>query len=437
MTRQWKTLVLVLAAAASGGVLLSGAERAGAAHPGANGKIAFARVVAGGSEIFVIDPDGANQTQLTRNSVADGTPSWSPDGAKIAFFRDFGFPNTEIVVMNADGSGETQLTAHPSRDESPSWSPDGSRVVFWSDRDGDAEIFVVNADGTGLTQLTTNRVADAYPAWSPDGARIAYSSAADGNFEIYVMDADGSRQTQLTSTDLLGNLHPDWSPDGAKIAFSRSHQGAGIGGIWATSPDGSGQTQLTAGLLDDFPAWAPDGTKIAFRATGIGIAVMNADGSAVTPLTAATSDGAPDWQPVVTQTAFADLALTLETSANKANTKKPFGYTITVENRGPAPAAGVVVTDVLDPNARFSSVTTSRGACTPPAVGASGSVTCDLGGLPVSESAEIVVVVELPSRNEFGSATPSVSNTASAGGSTADPVVGNNAARVLTDVVGP
>ena len=87
--------------------------------------------------------------------------------------------------MNADGSGVTRLTGNDAVDGSPSWSPDGRRIAFDSTRDGNREIYVMNADGSGVTRLTHNPADDGYPAWSPDGRHIAFDSDRDGNREIY------------------------------------------------------------------------------------------------------------------------------------------------------------------------------------------------------------------------------------------------------------
>ena len=69
--------------------------------------------------------------------------------------------------MNADGSGQTRLTDNPAVDISPTWSPDGKRIAFMSFRDGYPEIYVVNVDGGGLTRLTNHPAGGTAPAWSP------------------------------------------------------------------------------------------------------------------------------------------------------------------------------------------------------------------------------------------------------------------------------
>jgi len=92
------------------------------------------------------------------------------------------------------------LTDNVSSDGSPSWSPDGTKIAFCSTKDGNAEIYVMNADGTGAIRLTNNPAWEDSPSWSPDGTRIAFDSSRDGNTEIYVMNADGTGQTRLTYT---------------------------------------------------------------------------------------------------------------------------------------------------------------------------------------------------------------------------------------------
>jgi len=130
--------------------------------------------------------------------------------------------NYEIYSMNADGSNQTRLTNNTAGDTSPSWSPDGSRIAFQSIRDGNYEIYAMNADGYQQTRLTNNAALEAFPSWSPDGTKITFNTSRDGNNEIYVMSADGYQQTRLTS-----NLADDFAAQGSSFVKQRKLIGSG------------------------------------------------------------------------------------------------------------------------------------------------------------------------------------------------------------------
>src|SRR5215213_3702514 len=71
---------------------------------GPNGQIAFVSLTDGNDEIYVMDADGSDQTNLSNNDADDFNPSWSLDGERIAFASDRDNGNFDIYIMNDDGS---------------------------------------------------------------------------------------------------------------------------------------------------------------------------------------------------------------------------------------------------------------------------------------------------------------------------------------------
>jgi dipeptidyl aminopeptidase/acylaminoacyl peptidase len=254
-----------------------------------NGRIVFAKSLSGdepfSTDIYVMNADGSGgQTRLTRmidTGAYASSPSWSPDGERIAFVSDRAFQdpeglnrNYEIYVMDADDG--TSPTPRPqqiidqaiSTIENLENIPQGLRTSIVALLRQVLDI-INNAttDGNGpvtptppeQARLTNNNASDGSPSWSPDSEKIVFSSNRDGNSEIYVMNADdGSEQTRLTE-ESQADGSPRWSPDDERIAFYSNRGERGI--FVMNADDGSNVTRLTDG---SGPAWSPDGEKLAF-----------------------------------------------------------------------------------------------------------------------------------------------------------------------------
>ena len=307
---------------------------------GEEDKIAFVSDRDGDPEIYIMDPDGSNQTPLTNNGALDGQPRWSPDKKWIAFISDeSGDREINLVEVGKEEPAIKRLTNTTGPDSMHRWSPDGSRIAFVSNRDGRPEIYLMdisgarfsrvtsgdssqlrltgwspdgqwlgfilegaeeepgiitrNPDGVNKRRLTNAKDLDA--AWSPDGEEIAFTSERDGNLEIYVMNSDGSDPIRLTH-NTSSDSQPAWSPDGKKLAIVSERDGNAE--IYVMNADGSAVTRHTFNnAADESPVWSPDGEKIAFVSYIYGpgeIIVMGADGQNQMRL---TNNPADDTQP--------------------------------------------------------------------------------------------------------------------------------------------
>lgn len=166
-----------------------------------NGKIVYADSA---GMITSINPDGSDRSPLGAFGL---DPVVSPDGSKIAYivFRE---SNADLFVMDADGANPTQLTTYEifSGPFHPEWSPDGSKIAFTS-LTGYFNIHTINADGTNQTTVTSGP-AQLVPQWSPDGTRILYTELAD--FTLRTINPDGTADTLLYNLPSAG-VATDWA----------------------------------------------------------------------------------------------------------------------------------------------------------------------------------------------------------------------------------
>jgi TolB protein len=223
-----------------------------------------------GDAIWSVDSDGANLQRVSRGTGRALSPTWSPDGRRIAYneMRDYG----GVIVLQTLASGARQIVPRPTgggQAMTPAFSPDGSTMIYAITGENGTDLFAADiARMCCVRPLTaTGKLADNQnPTYSPDGRRVAFMSTRPGRGQIYVMDADGANQRALVNFDGDGAaFSPEWSPDGDRVAFHRDIAG---GRHVLVYDFGTGRaTAVTSAGRNEDPSWAPDSRHLVFRSS--------------------------------------------------------------------------------------------------------------------------------------------------------------------------
>ena len=253
-------------------------------------KIAFASNRDGDFEIYTMKPDGTEVRQLTFNDYKDGHPSWSPDG-RIAFES-----NGNVCVMNSDGSNIIQLTAGYT----PSFSPDGEKIAFELEKPKEPnskqlyDIYVMGADGSNIIKVTMQGEGAVYPSWSSiDKVAFSTDSALFPNEpDIYSVDLG-----TLRSERLIEGIYPSWSYQCDGFVYNNIAREAGGGILEIYKIDINGNNQL---LTEGYGAnWGYSKNKVVFTHSNGAIQVINIDGSNKKTLTTEGENKFPSWSPIL------------------------------------------------------------------------------------------------------------------------------------------
>ena len=251
-------------------------------------------------ELQVADADGFNAQSVLASQEPIMSPSWSPDGSRIAYVS-FDQKKPVVVVQNL-AQGTTRVVANfRGNNSAPAWSPDGKQLAVALTKDGLTQIYRIAATGGEAKRLMESSGIDTNPQFSPDGQWIAFTSDRGGSPQIYRMPASGGAATRLTFEGTY-NVAPRFSPDGRFIAFVQRE-----GGKFriATLELATGQVSvLTEGTLDDSPSFAPNGKMILYEAQVGGrgqLAAVSGDGRVRQRLSSAAGDVQdPSWGPMPT-----------------------------------------------------------------------------------------------------------------------------------------
>jgi len=253
--------------------------------------------------LMVADSDGFNPQTVVRSAEPLLSPSWSPDGRKLAYVS-FESGNSAIYIQDISTGAREKIASFRGINGAPSFSPDGRQLALTLSRSGNPEIYVMDLGSRSLRQLTTTSAIDTEPVWSPDGGSIYFTSDRGGRPQIYRVPASGGSASRVT---FEGNYNATASIgfDGKKIAVV---QGSGNNyriALMDTSLGGARWTSLSPGSLDESPSFAPNASMVLYAAREGGRGVLyavSADARVRQRLVVANADvREPAWSPYRTQ----------------------------------------------------------------------------------------------------------------------------------------
>jgi TolB protein len=264
-------------------------------------KIYFVSSRSGVKEIWAMDYDGQGEHAVTHLGELSLSPHVSPDNSRVAF-ASMGKTGWSIRMYSVVLGRMVSFPSPGGTTISPSWSADGAHMAYSSDKSGDPEIWVSDANGGASHRITTFRGPDVSPCWNPKtNNQIAWVSGRTGLPQIYTMDTDGANVQRMTDGGYATS--PSWSPNGQFLVFAWDRKyGPGAPGsqdIYVMDIASKRWVQLThdAGR-NDFPSWAPDGRHIVFEREvnrHSEIWSMLADGTQQHALTHDGNNTMPDW----------------------------------------------------------------------------------------------------------------------------------------------
>lgn len=260
-------------------------------------RILFTRGKGEQRELYVVDFDGENLRQVTRNNSLNLTPRWSPDAGKVAY-TSYYRGRQRLMLLNSASGQSSRVGDFQGLNLGPAWSPDGRELAVTLSRDGNSEIYRLKPDGTVIQRLSFEPSIECSPCWDPSGQQIAFTSDRTGSPQLYVMDKVGGGRRRITFEGTY-NESAAWSPRGDRIAYvSRVEKRFTI---FVLAPDGSERQQVTftQDRDNEDPSWAPDGRHLVVSSNRTGYTnlwVLDVDSGEARPLTKGKGeDEGPCW----------------------------------------------------------------------------------------------------------------------------------------------
>ncbi len=208
------------------------------------------------------DYDGARAVTLLQSREPILSPSFAPDGKRIAYVS-FEQKRPRIFVQNVDSGHREQITNYPGLNGAPSWSPDGKRLAFVLSRDGNPEIYVMDMSSRDVRRVTNHAAIDTEPFWGKDGQTLYFTSDRSGKPQIYRMNINGGAAERVT---FIGNYNanPKLSADEKTLVMIHRQDGYAVFKVAAQDLQRGSLRILSDSSLDESPTVAPNGTMVIY-----------------------------------------------------------------------------------------------------------------------------------------------------------------------------
>ena len=250
--------------------------------------------------LLVADSDGFNPQVVARSKESLLSPSWSPDGKKIAYVS-FESGNSNIYVQDITTGSRQLVESHPKGiNGAPAWSPDGSKLAVALSFSGNLNIYVLDMASRQETRITSNNLAiNTQPVWAPDGQSIYFTSDRSGRPQIYQTPASGGTATRI-SFQGQNNQNVSVGYDGKQIAMVQGN--GNVYRIAIMDQSLGGQVRFVSpGPYDESPSFAPNASMLLYAATegprGV-LYSVSADGNVRQRLVLSDGDvREPSWGP--------------------------------------------------------------------------------------------------------------------------------------------
>jgi TolB protein len=246
----------------------------------------------------VADADGESVQLALSSNEPIISPSWSPDGTKVAYVS-FEQKKPVVYVQNLVTRQRTVIANEKGSNSAPAWSPDGSKVAVALSKTGNTQIYIANADGSGLRRVSNSSGIDTEPQFSADGLYLYFTSDRSGGPQIYRMSVNGGDAQRVTFGGPY-NISPRISSDGKTLAYISRRDG-GAFQLYVLDLETRQEQRLSDTTSDESPSFAPNGKYILY-ATESGrrksLAVVSVDGRVKQRLTIQAGNiKEPTWGP--------------------------------------------------------------------------------------------------------------------------------------------